>query len=250
MTGRWLVRRGNRPPAGSRLYCFPHAGGSTGEYVRWADDLPGVEVYGIQLPGRAGRIDEAPCTGMPELVDALAAAVDFEPPFVLFGHSFGALVAFETARALRRAGRPQPRLLVVSAQCPPDLPLPELPAADTTDEALIEDISAGLGPLAAAAREYRELARLVLAGYRADLALLRNYQYVPEAPLSCPIVAVGGTEDSRPAAGLGLWRRHTTSAFALHMLPGDHFYLRDQRPALLRVVAAEPAGRPPAVPAT
>ncbi|RKH39255.1 thioesterase, partial [Corallococcus sp. AB050B] len=97
-----------------RLFCFPHSGGSVGEYVRWADLLPDLEVWGVQFPGRGARAEEAPFTRLNELVDALVRAVDFGASFAFFGHSLGALVAFETARRLRDLGRTPPDALFLS----------------------------------------------------------------------------------------------------------------------------------------
>ena len=68
----WLACRLRRPEAPVRLFRFPHCGGSVGEYVRCADQLPDVEVWGVQLPGRGARAEEAPFTRVRELVDTLA----------------------------------------------------------------------------------------------------------------------------------------------------------------------------------
>lgn len=236
ITGPWIV--GRRRPAGLRLYCFPHAGGSAGEYLRWGSGLPEVSVLGIQPPGRAGRLAEPPIPDVARLVADLVRAVRFEPPFALFGHSLGALVAFETARALRAAAMPGPTVLFASAQRPPHLPHPELLPHDAPDDALVRMIGEDSGPLAAELLEDPQLLHSVLGAYRADLAAAAAYVLESGAPLECPIVAVGGRGDSRPETDLAQWRQHTTGGFALHMLPGDHFYLRTQQPALLRVVRA------------
>lgn len=218
--------------------------------MRWADELPGVEVHGIQWPGRGGRIDEMPFTDMRQLVDSLVEAVEFRPPFAFFGHSFGALVAFETTRALRRTGKRRPHTLFVSAQRPPHLPHPHPLVPDADDEVLLAELELDLGPLAADAREDPELARLLLSGYRADLTILRDYGCPSGAPVDCPVVAVGGDQDTRTAAELSQWRDHTTRTFQLSMLPGDHFYLRGQRSALLRIITAALTGGPPSLAAT
>lgn len=241
----WLACRRRRADAGFRLYCFPHSGGSTGEYVRWADELPTVEVHGIQFPGRGGRIEETPFTDMQQLVYSLVGAVEFRPPFAFFGHSFGALVAFETTRALSRTRKPRPHTLFVSAQRPPHLPHPHPLVPDADDEVLLEELGEDLGSLAADARDDPELVRLVLSGYRADLTILRDYRGPSGTPVDCPIVAVGGDQDTRTADELGQWRDHTTGTFQLRMLPGGHFYFRGQRPALLHIVTTALADRPP-----
>src|SRR5712672_1543756 len=118
----WLACRQRRPDAAVRLYCFPHSGGSAGEYVRWSDWLPGIEVWGLQLPGRGPRLAEEPYLRVDALVEAIVDSVAFRPPFAFFGHSLGAVVAFETARALRDRSGPKPEALILSAYHAPHLP--------------------------------------------------------------------------------------------------------------------------------
>src|SRR5262245_15104907 len=101
MTAKWTIRRISRPDAALRLFVVPHSGGSPGEYVRWADQLPEMDVAGIQLPGRGGRLSEQPLTSMDEVVTAVIENVHFAAPFILVGHSLGGLVAYEVALALR-----------------------------------------------------------------------------------------------------------------------------------------------------
>ncbi|RKG78833.1 thioesterase, partial [Corallococcus exercitus] len=129
MNSPWLACRIRRPDASMRLFCFPHSGGSVGEYVRWADLLPDIEVLGIQLPGRGARAEEAPFTRLHDLVDTLVREVDFGTSFAFFGHSLGALVAFETARRLRDLGRAIPSALFLSAAPAPQLPPRGIPAS-------------------------------------------------------------------------------------------------------------------------
>lgn len=82
--------------ATAQLVCFPHA-------ESWSDALPPeVELLGPQAPGPA-------------------VAARLRPPFVLFGHGRGALAAFELARWLHRAGRPQPAHLYVAGIAAPHI---------------------------------------------------------------------------------------------------------------------------------
>src|SRR3546814_4467064 len=98
--GGWFVRARPRPAAELRLFCFPHAGGAASSYFAWAGALEAVDVLAVQPPGREGRLAEPLIADMTTLLDRLVAAIEpqLDRPFVFFGHSMGALVAFETAR--------------------------------------------------------------------------------------------------------------------------------------------------------
>ena len=236
----WLIRRARRPDAPASLYCFAHAGGSPGEYVRWSDDLPGIAVWAVQLPGRASRLSERPFTRMQPLVEAIVGEANFRPPFALFGHSLGGLVAFETARALRNLGE-EPSHLFLSS-CPPPLPAgTRSPIHSLPDPALLAEIEQRWGPLPARVRADPAFLATVLSYHRADLELFETYHHVPGEPLSCPLtVFAGDAEQGVPA--LDGWRPHTTASFDLQLFPGHHFYLRQQRAELLGAIAKAMSG--------
>ncbi|WIM94409.1 alpha/beta fold hydrolase [Actinoplanes oblitus] len=232
---RWTVRRLRRPDAAVTLYCFPHAGGSPGEYVRWSDDLPEFQVWGVHLPGRTTRAGEPPYTEMASLVRDLVAAVPFAERSVFLGHSLGALVAFETARELRRRGRPQPEGLIVSS-----CPAPPYPERGESLSALADDELLGRatelwGLPAADLSADPALQAHALACLRNDLALLENYRYRPEEPLDAWLhVLRGDREPTR--ADAPTWRAQTRGPIGETLLPGGHFYFREQRHETLRAV--------------
>jgi glycosyltransferase involved in cell wall biosynthesis len=101
---RWFPTAGGAGGAARRLFCFPHAGGGASAFARWERMLPaGVAVCPAQLPGRESRVSEPPLADMGALVQALAEAIQphLGRPFAFFGHSMGAVVAFELAVYLR-----------------------------------------------------------------------------------------------------------------------------------------------------
>lgn len=242
-SGRWLLNRARRPAAAFRLYCFPHSGGSPGEYMKWSDWLPEAEVWVLQIAGRGSRIAEPPVTSMDELVPAITQNVAFQPPFAFFGHSVGSLVAYEVALALRTLNRCEPAALYVSAAEAPHLHRPALRSLDTlNDEQLIAEIEAKYGALPPELMNDRALRELLLPALRADLTIDARYRYVPAEPLACPITILGGSADSYAESDLAGWREHTTGCFQHRMLPGDHFYFRehtDEFERLLRDSLAE-----------
>jgi surfactin synthase thioesterase subunit/acyl carrier protein len=233
---RWLACREQRPQARYRLYCFPHSGGSAGEFVRWADGLAEVEVLGIQLPGRGARLHEPAYTRMGPLVDAIAAEVAFRGPFAFFGHSLGALVAYEVARVLRATGRPQPDRLFVSACPAPHLTRVDRPIHQLPDEDLAAWIDEQYGSLPAEIKENPDVLRMVLPAHRSDFELVETYEYQPGEPLDRPLTVIGGAEDELPESELAAWGRHSAASCDLELLPGGHFYLREQQDRLLHLV--------------
>ncbi|WP_413805559.1 thioesterase II family protein [Streptomyces sp. OE57] len=236
----WLrIPRPRRRPR-LRLVCFPHAGGAARFFYPWLRSLPpDVELVAAQYPGRDDRVDESPVDRMDELAEPLAEAMAEaardgaeEAPTVLFGHSMGAAVAFETARRLTARDPGAVHGLFVSAHPAPadtrrgDIHrreeaelVAELRRLGGTDPALFDD---------AATRD------LLLPAVRADFRLIECYRYRPGPPLDCPVTAVVGTEDTgvttRHAEG---WRSYTTGPFTLRAMRGDHFYLIPRRGELV-----------------
>lgn len=231
--GRWLACRERRPEAEYRLYCFPHSGGSAGEFVRWSDELPEVEVLGLQLPGRGTRLHEPAFTRMAPLVDAIVAEIPFHGPFAFFGHSLGALVAYEVARVLRATGRRQPDQLFASACPAPHLPRISSPIHQLPDEELAAWIAQEYGSLPADVLENPDLLRTILPAHRADFKLVETYDFHAGEPLDRHLTVIGGAEDEVTEAELAAWGQHTTARCDIERLPGGHFYLREQRDRLL-----------------
>jgi surfactin synthase thioesterase subunit len=228
ITGRWLVCRHERPRALLDLYCFPHAGGAPGEYARWSDDLPGVQVSGLQPPGRGARLDEEPFVRMPPLVDAVLEHVTFREPFVLFGHSLGALVAFEVARTLHTRGHQPPERLVVSSCPAPPLSFTGRPLHTLPDDELLAAIEQRWEPLPPELRADPDFLALLLSRYRADFELLETYRGDMGKPLDLPITAVVGAEEPHHAR-VADWAGHTRQPSDLAVVPGGHFHPRQGR---------------------
>jgi len=238
------LRLRNRAPAsawfpdadaatGPRLFCFPYAGGGAGAFAGWRQRLPGV--CPVRLPGRESRSAEATFDRMQPLVEALAAAIQpyLDRPFAFFGHSMGAVVAFETARELRRLGRPQPGLLIASAARAPQFRRGHIPSPAPTEEQSLEELR-HLDGLPAEVLADRALLSAILPALTADAALYGNYVYAEGAPLACPIRAYGGDSDPHiRREHLEAWAEQTTASFAMRLFPGGHFFLHASREALL-----------------
>lgn len=238
----WLYWPAPRRPAAARLFCFPHAGVGASVYRQWPHGLPvELEVCALQLPGRGHRLSEPPVATIRALVEAIVSAMapQLDRPFAFFGHSMGAVLAFEVARALRLKGLPQPSRLIVSGRRGPHTPEPSPPLRHLSDAEFVAEINRRYGGIPAEILENDDVLALLLPCLRADIAALETHRPEPEPPLPCPISAFGGSDDPQtPRAQLDAWGAETTGGFEVRIFPGGHFYLEAQRPAVLAHVSA------------
>lgn len=237
----WLPL-GTRPEAGIRLLCLPHAGSGAATYRAWGRGLPdSVEACPVQPPGRERRRAEAPFTSVVPLARELARVVaeSIRAPYAFFGHSTGALCAFETVRELRRLGATLPVHLFVSGRCAPQIPMVrhDLGAMSLPD--LAEHLRL-LGGTPEAVLDEPDLLRLLQPVLAADFRVNEEYEYVPEPPLHIPVTAFAGVTDvGADVALMEPWADHTSREFSLHSLPGGHFAVFDGAAAVHARIAKD-----------
>ncbi|MFD7322547.1 thioesterase II family protein [Streptomyces sp. NPDC059875] len=231
----WLYSRTPRPEAPYRLICFPHAGGSAQFFGGWAEELPGLEVHSVQYPGRAQRIAEPPPDDLRALVADIAESLRplDDRPLVFFGHSMGAVIAYETALLLARSGTPILRLFASGCRAP-HRERPGLPDGGEFTEDAVVDAIMELGGVDAELMAEPMLRELVLPYLIGDLRMFEAYEHRATDVLDCPVTAIAGDEDEHvTAAEADAWAVVTRGPFDRHMLPGGHFYLSDHPPFAL-----------------
>ncbi|WBC06442.1 alpha/beta fold hydrolase [Micromonospora sp. WMMA1976] len=235
----WLVCGQRIPHAVGRLYCLSYAGGSGSEYARWTDPDERVEIWGLRYPGRGARHKERPFRRLSHLVTALLDEVEFEPPFALFGHSMGALVAYELTRALRSAGRAEPTSLWLSACPAPHLPRSEIPIHRLTDSELIHVLARRYGTIPQEVLRDPELAGLIVPYLRSDHEIVETYVHHPGDPVRSDTHLCYGTDDVMiPEERLTPWLAVVTTPPTHHAFSGGHFYLNEQRQAVIKTISA------------
>jgi surfactin synthase thioesterase subunit len=248
---RWLVCFKRRPQAKLRLICFAHAGGSASAFAAWHRDLPdSIELCAVKLPGRDERRTEPACSDVTrltaELIEALRPAHD--RPVALLGYSLGALLAFEYARAARKAGLAPPAHLIVAASRAPQLAR-EPGIAKASESELVHQMRVRYDGIPQPILDDPELLAYFLPIIRADLGLLESYPYVPDAPLGCDITALGGERDPRiTREALAAWGIHTQGQCEALTLPGGHFFVTAERRAAVMGLIASRLGATGAAP--
>ncbi|MFF5706512.1 thioesterase II family protein [Streptomyces sp. NPDC012794] len=222
------------------LVVLPHAGGSASFYFPLSRDLAAhAEVLTVQYPGRQERLGEP----IPDTVAGLADGVERallpwrDRPLVLFGHSMGAVLAYELARRLEAAGD-TPRGLIVSGRRSP-LIVREEDLHTRDDDTLLARVRSlsGTDPALLADPEFRAL---VLPALRSDYKAVETWRYEPGPPLRTPVSVLCGESDPRASVAEAMgWRALTGAGFGFRSFPGGHFYLAEQHEAVVRAVAED-----------
>ncbi|GHI04331.1 thioesterase [Streptomyces cellostaticus] len=223
-----------------RLFVLHHAGGSHLLYRNWPAELPDTwDVRLLDAPGHGLLLDQPRITDAGRLADFLLRSIEPELtcPYALFGHSMGALVAYEITRRVVDQGLPLPVWVGVSARSAPQLTghrsgYHEMPDAElrtrlkrlggTPDEVFADpDLWALFNPI-----------------IRADLRLVENWRPAPDTgPLPVTLSAYAGGEDhsASPPRMTG-WEEHTEHFLGLRVFDGGHFYFQDDPGPLLRQI--------------
>ncbi|MCT2585109.1 thioesterase II family protein [Actinophytocola gossypii] len=234
----WVRRFHPSDDPRARLVCFPHAGGSASYFFPVSRALaPSVEVICLQYPGRQDRRTEPCLDDVSAFADAAASALDpwLDLPIVLFGHSLGASIAYETARRLQSSGREVVALFASGRRgptttrhervhlLPDDGLLAELRRMSGTEATLLAD---------------DELVRMILPALRADYRAAETYHHSPGETLRCPIIALVGDNDPKVTVDEARdWAAHTTGPFTLTVFPGGHFFLQDHQQEIVTALS-------------
>jgi medium-chain acyl-[acyl-carrier-protein] hydrolase len=235
-TSPWIVACNTPRDPQLRLFCFPYAGGGASAYRKWSSLLPaGVQLLAAQMPGREERFVEPPLRDLDAVLRHLASAIEplLDRPFVFFGHSLGALIAYELTQSLRSRGRPMPAHLFVSGRRAPCVPIGRRPFHDLPDDELIQEIRK-LDGTSEGVLQNDELMALVLPTLRADFAIHDTYRYREQAALDVPFSVFGGLDDiATSSENLSAWESLTTRGARLSLFRGGHFFIEELREEVL-----------------
>lgn len=222
----WLPFGIGPDDAAIRMFCLPFAGGGASNFSAWRNRFPGVGVAPVQYPGHETRIDEAPLESIERMLAGLADAITplLDRPYLLFGYSMGAKLAFALAKRLASLGLPSPVCLMLAAHLPPDRKSGAHRAIGLPDRDF-KEVLRDFGGMPEELLEDDEFLAMALPVMRADFGLA--VQPVDYEPVDCPIFAYAGEADATatPSEMAG-WQRFTTANCSLRRFDGGHFFLR------------------------
>ena len=210
-----------------RLFMLPHAGGGPSVFAEWSSSLPDIEYFAAQLPGRGARFQEPPLRRIEPLLEELTASVTplLNRPFLLFGHSFGAMVAFDLAHQVRSRTGLEPVALVASGCAAPSCGRRGGPLRHLASDAELTTDLRRMGGTPPDVLGNADLMELYLPALRADFEILETRTAPERKPLTCPVIAVAGAHDDTVSdRELNAWRSVSSGPFEAQRFAGGHFY--------------------------
>ncbi|MET3207956.1 UNVERIFIED_CONTAM: medium-chain acyl-[acyl-carrier-protein] hydrolase [Paenibacillus sp. PvR008] len=235
----WFTKTAVHPAEELQLFCFPYAGGGASIFNSWKSrHAPDITVLPVQLPGRESRSTEAPMDTIQDIVQSLipAMAPYVHKPFAFFGHSMGALIAFETARQLYSKTGILPVHIIISGKSAPHLPYSKKQLHDLADQPFTEELRLMQGTPEEVLQN-AELMQIIMPRLRADFKVCETYVYQSGNPLACPMTILGGMKDFEVTTdSLHAWQQHTTSPIDVRMFEGNHFFIHEQEQEVISAV--------------
>ncbi|HEX4222561.1 MAG TPA: alpha/beta fold hydrolase [Pseudonocardiaceae bacterium] len=221
-----------------RLVCLPHAGGSASFFFPMAKSIgSAVEVVAVQYPGRQARRHEPGIDNIPEFADEIFAAVRQldDRPLALFGHSMGAVLAYEVAIRMSQAGLPAPTRLFASGRRAPSCYRDEQ-LHKGSDQQIVAELRTLGGPNQAMLAD-PEILAMILPAVRSDYRAVERYQSDPRLRLDCPVTVLTGDRDPRVSLEEARsWDRHTTGPIELEVFSGGHFFLVEHSAEIMKLI--------------
>ncbi|MFD7500777.1 thioesterase II family protein [Streptomyces sp. NPDC059850] len=232
-----LNRLTERQTARIRLYCVPPSGTGSEFFLPWVAAFSELfDLAAVDLPGRGTRAVEPSITDVgwaaTGIAEAIATDLSHRPPadgfYAVFGHSFGALLAYEATHRLRAVAHTEPDLLALSAVPPP--------SRDGLDDHIARNLGSGIAAITEVMGWEQPttddaLTRTVYTPFLADAVALLQHTRQPRPPLRARLSVFGGLDDPMVGPGtLHEWSTHTTADTRVHHFPGGHHYVRSQAP--------------------
>ncbi|PEB79488.1 thioesterase II family protein [Bacillus nitratireducens] len=215
----------------TKLFCFPHAGGSAFSYAKWKNYFnPYIEVVPIELAGRGYRIEESLCQSMEEAVNDVYTSIVKQiehSPYILYGHSMGSLIAYEVARKIQDSKNVLPEFLVLSGRNHPNSKMKNIRHNLPNEQFKREVIAMGGTPSGVLQSE--ELMGIFLPILRADFKIVETYIHDNNMQ-ACDIdflIFNGENDEFTTYNQVIKWEQYTSKTCTFHSFKGNHFFLNE-----------------------
>lgn len=226
-----------------KLFIIPFAGGMSSTYLTWKDNITKCSVQPIVLRGRETRVFEDLYSSFEEAVDDISKQIldildEDDDQFAIFGHSMGALLAYEVYFKLIEEYA-CPEVLFFSGRRPPNLGNDTKAIYKYPKEELKEALISK-GGMDAKFFDNEELVELFLPVIRADYKILYEYQYVEQNnKIQCNVIILNGTDDAVSDEEVEKWDELTDKPIKKYNIEGNHFFTMSNPEVVCEIIEKE-----------
>ncbi|KAB1158712.1 thioesterase [Tenacibaculum aiptasiae] len=226
-----------------KLFCLPYAGGGANIYEKWQIKLSEkIELCPINLAGRGNRFNDDLYRTLEEAVDDIYDMIKndiSEGEYAIFGHSMGALLAYELVQKIQSLGKRCPVHVFFSGRKPVHIPKIEKFYRDMNAQEF-EQAVLGLGVTPPEIFKNTELKEIFIPLLRSDFTIAETFVNRSKiVPLNCSISALIGKEEAITIEEAEEWRLHTTERCSVHYIDGGHFFLLSDLTSVINIIKAD-----------
>lgn len=236
---KWCVTYKKNPKAILRIFCFPYSGGGASAYFPWIDKLSSsLELVSIQLPGRENRFHEPLVSNLDVIIAELCKEFERykEKPFIVFGHSLGALLCYEFVKGVHKLYNTYPKHMFISASKAPHMPFRIKKLSHLSDVQVIKELSV-YGGIDQTLKENIQILKIFLPIFRNDFSIGENYSYRKFTPFPFNITVFHGVNDPTvKEEEINAWQKYTTGHFESFSFEGGHFFIKNKQDEILKVI--------------
>ncbi len=235
----WLIRGRSTGRERRRLLCFHSMGVGASLFTHFLLNPPtDTDIVAVQLPGRENRADEPFLQSVEDIVAQLDAQLSTltDRPYVIWGHSFGGIIAFELVRCWREQGKKLPAHLHLTGTIAPDK-VALWQSREVLRRVTVEENRAQYLMSLARYVEDPEFIERILPIMRRDMPILQTYRFHEQRRLPLDITCWAAHQDDMVYPDeVALWQAHGTGSFQLHQVEGDHWFLNRNKDAITAVL--------------
>lgn len=223
-----------------RLFCVPYAGGSKGAYLKWSQYInPAIEIDAVEFKGRGGRFGEPFYNSFGEAVEDIYSYIKNKienEEYAIYGHSMGAILAYELYYRIVADGRRKPRHIFFSGRHSPNVRSYMYVSHKMPDAEFMDRILA-LGGIPDDVSQSKEVLKFFLPILKNDIRILENYIYIGRnEKIQCNISVLNGTEDRIDPCRKVTWSDLCDKECKLYDFHGNHFFINSYLEDIAKII--------------
>lgn len=215
-----------------KLFCIPYAGGSASVYLKWKTYLhPEIELVPIELAGKGARFYDSVYSSFDECIDDVFNQIsshDSDIPYIILGHSLGAVISYEVTKKIVSESKATPVKLILSGCRSPQSARPRKKMHLLPEDEFIEELRK-LGGTSEEILTDPDLLEIFLPVIRADYKMRSFYAVQKfDNPLPVSFTILNGTSDDLYPEEIHGWQAFTSNPCEYLFYEGNHFFIEEK----------------------